>query len=515
MLEGPPGTGKSQTITNLIAHALSKGKTVLFVAEKQAALDVSRSVWRGSLSDFTLDLHGKNKTRTLSASSFAGRSTTPCSTTNSVGRHGSPSSGPGTHRSTTTRAGSTVATASTIRCGAPTKPRSRSATDRRRQCRRLRRVPDGCSQRHRRALESFARAARSVEVRPGSPWGSSAASPTSTRWNRFPLQGCVSPGRWMPPWPMRRPGRRWTARRSGRTGHPASTRQAPGRPYCPRLPRSRVVARACALWGRRDALSRKSLACTRSLLRSPASRHFTPMFLEWGNVDATSQRQRKARTASFSDSIKKKKKKSDDRDGSHADDGVAVATDRPSGQRSTSPNFETRCAVRSVPYAPPVLESTGPGHLQPRFDRRSSVKTVKKAERDPNAWARLTPGRLSDEHGDGDPGGDQSHLVRRWRRVLGTHADNLARWKQDEHWTVASRRGHRSTWRREIAQAGSRRLVNWGRMSALPNPLRTAPTGQPWSIPYSRGDISTSDAEVAFIRGAAEASVTERRHAEA
>ena len=40
ILHGPPGTGKSQTITNIIANALYKGKRVLFVAEKMAALSV-------------------------------------------------------------------------------------------------------------------------------------------------------------------------------------------------------------------------------------------------------------------------------------------------------------------------------------------------------------------------------------------------------------------------------------------------------------------------------------------
>ena len=40
VLHGPPGTGKSQTITNMIANAVSAGKRVLFVAEKQAALSV-------------------------------------------------------------------------------------------------------------------------------------------------------------------------------------------------------------------------------------------------------------------------------------------------------------------------------------------------------------------------------------------------------------------------------------------------------------------------------------------
>lgn len=40
VIQGPPGTGKSQTITNLIAESIAEGKTVLFVAEKMAALEV-------------------------------------------------------------------------------------------------------------------------------------------------------------------------------------------------------------------------------------------------------------------------------------------------------------------------------------------------------------------------------------------------------------------------------------------------------------------------------------------
>ena len=40
VIQGPPGTGKSQTITNLIGEALACGRTILFVAEKMAALEV-------------------------------------------------------------------------------------------------------------------------------------------------------------------------------------------------------------------------------------------------------------------------------------------------------------------------------------------------------------------------------------------------------------------------------------------------------------------------------------------
>lgn len=58
VLEGPPGTGKSQTITNLIAHNLAKGKTVLFVSEKMAALEVvHRRLNDIGLGLFCLELH--------------------------------------------------------------------------------------------------------------------------------------------------------------------------------------------------------------------------------------------------------------------------------------------------------------------------------------------------------------------------------------------------------------------------------------------------------------------------
>ena len=62
VIEGPPGTGKSQTITNLIAAALQAGKKILFVAEKLAALEVVKSrLNQAGLSPFILELHS-NKT---------------------------------------------------------------------------------------------------------------------------------------------------------------------------------------------------------------------------------------------------------------------------------------------------------------------------------------------------------------------------------------------------------------------------------------------------------------------
>ena len=58
VLKGPPGTGKSQTISNIIAEFLEEGKTVLFVSEKMAALEVVfNRLKQAKLTDYCLELH--------------------------------------------------------------------------------------------------------------------------------------------------------------------------------------------------------------------------------------------------------------------------------------------------------------------------------------------------------------------------------------------------------------------------------------------------------------------------
>jgi very-short-patch-repair endonuclease len=64
VLDGPPGTGKSQTIANIIAETLAAGKTVLFVSAKVAALEVvKRRLDKCGLGDFCLELHSQKASK--------------------------------------------------------------------------------------------------------------------------------------------------------------------------------------------------------------------------------------------------------------------------------------------------------------------------------------------------------------------------------------------------------------------------------------------------------------------
>jgi len=64
VMDGPPGTGKSQTIANLIAQLLQDNKTVLFVSEKAAALEVVYNrLAEAGLGSFLLSLHSHKATR--------------------------------------------------------------------------------------------------------------------------------------------------------------------------------------------------------------------------------------------------------------------------------------------------------------------------------------------------------------------------------------------------------------------------------------------------------------------
>ena len=72
IIKGPPGTGKSQTIANLVSSLVARGKRVLFVAEKRAAIDaVTKRLHQRKLGELVLDLHGGVSSRRKVAESLA------------------------------------------------------------------------------------------------------------------------------------------------------------------------------------------------------------------------------------------------------------------------------------------------------------------------------------------------------------------------------------------------------------------------------------------------------------
>jgi len=74
VLDGPPGTGKSQTIANIIAQLLLVGRTVLFVSEKAAALEVvQKRLQEAGLDDYVLEVHS-HKARRKEVAQQLGRS---------------------------------------------------------------------------------------------------------------------------------------------------------------------------------------------------------------------------------------------------------------------------------------------------------------------------------------------------------------------------------------------------------------------------------------------------------
>ncbi|MEY8015690.1 DUF3320 domain-containing protein [Mycobacterium servetii] len=72
VMDGPPGTGKSQTIANMIGALLHSGRTVLFVSEKVAALDVVRNrLADAGLENYLLELHSHKASRKEVATALA------------------------------------------------------------------------------------------------------------------------------------------------------------------------------------------------------------------------------------------------------------------------------------------------------------------------------------------------------------------------------------------------------------------------------------------------------------
>jgi superfamily I DNA and/or RNA helicase len=80
ILEGPPGTGKSQTITNMIAALIADGKNILFVAEKSVAIEVVHNkLIKAGLGNLCINMHSNTATKASVLNSLAKNITKPSS----------------------------------------------------------------------------------------------------------------------------------------------------------------------------------------------------------------------------------------------------------------------------------------------------------------------------------------------------------------------------------------------------------------------------------------------------
>ena len=72
VIDGPPGTGKSQTVANMIGSLMHAGKRVLFISEKAVALDtVAARLADAGLGNYLLELHSRQTGRRDVAAALA------------------------------------------------------------------------------------------------------------------------------------------------------------------------------------------------------------------------------------------------------------------------------------------------------------------------------------------------------------------------------------------------------------------------------------------------------------
>ena len=516
VIEGPPGTGKSQTITNLIAHALERGKTVLFVAEKQAALDVvKKRLSKVGLSNFALDLHGKSQSPSAireqlkaaidnniyynshnwdaKVAEFRSRLAPLADYPHKIhSRNGIDHSLWRAFEATLEVGDGPVAPIPTWYVARPTQPWATI----------------------RDTLELFSRAAHSLEIRPGSPWS---------------LAGSVSQGiedQHVSLAVIRFADAIDAALASPRTRTMLERVQTPedviallpqarrqlGRP----VPDAATLAWMCSpqFAAAREALfvdiNRAHQNC------APVLRTFIPMFLESGDIDFFIAEAEECDKGLFG---KKKKAEQFQRslapfanpDADLAPQAVLPLLRMIPMAREQIAHLRTTVRDLLGPFAPPAWNPLAPtctDELRPIFEYIDD--TISFVDETPGLWKELESAGFLTDHEIrvlDEAGGAWASL----RSCLGTTDADVARWTNGDHWLTAWQRDSLVV-REEAQYGGSQRFFAWSRMSAYLEPLRRAELHD-FVEALLTGQIPAADAPVAFIRGAARASLEERRRA--
>ncbi|OQQ26371.1 DNA/RNA helicase [Prescottella equi] len=516
VLEGPPGTGKSQTITNLIAHALDIGKTVLFVAEKQAALDVvKKRLGRVGLSEFTLDLHGKNQ----SPNAIREQLRTAIDYTTRYNEH-----------SWTAKLADFRTRHAPLE-DYPAKIHDRNGIDQSLWVSYddLLHVGDGVTapiptafvtspQVARTVIEDaltqFSRLSRSVPIHEGSPWSIVSHLPETTDEAHLAaaadrLAAALDALRAQPR--VRALLEHLDTPAGINVLRDPATRQL-GRP----VPDARILA-----WVRGQQFAEERDALHAEIQRlhdycAPLLATFNPMFVEAGDITAFVAEAENAGKGMFG---KKKKAEQFQRNiEPFAVAGADLSPDRVLPLLRAIPGAREHVArirdlVRHLigPFAPAAWNPLAPNsatELAPVLEYLSSTVTF--VDSNPAVWQLL--------ESNGFPTIDEIALLgdvsagwEDWNGSLGTDDESSARWSNGTHWLGAWERDS-AEWVDEARNGASRRFLTWSRLSRFLDPLRQAGLTE-FVDDLLTGRIPAMDAPQAFLRGVAHASIVERRRA--
>ncbi len=514
VLEGPPGTGKSQTITNLIAHALDEGKTVLFVAEKQAALHVvQRRLEAIGLSSFTLDLHGKNQQpvsirqqlkRAIDNETMYEQHGWDAKFATYRARHAPLAEYPRKVHSKNGLSYSLWSAAAGLRQfgdgpAAPV-PASYVASPP---------VGDGAI---RDSLQRFARVARTARPSAGHPW--SLIGGVADELDAPTLVDAAEA--------VSRAFERLSADRAAAGTAKLASSVTELESILPQL-EERIELEAfdtAELVRVRSVAWRHARAALVQELDHFYEQHasvlatFTPAFLEDGDVAGLSahalQAQkgllgRKRRSEQFQEIV-----------GGLTLDGVNVRPAETAGL-VLAVNAARDHAKRLVAAENDLLGSLAPGHWSPlRLNAREGLsqaldtidRAVAFADEHPALWQQL------EERGTLSPGSvsllrDVTAAAAKWVRLLRSGADDVERWLAHRDWFDAWSTDA-AIWVSQARDEGDLPVRRWAQMSAFLDPLRDAGLGD-LRDDLLAGRLSGEDAEVAYLRGAAVTSIRERR----
>lgn len=515
VLEGPPGTGKSQTITNLVAHALERGKTVLFVAEKQAALSiVKRRLEQVGLTDFTLDLHGRSQ-RPAEIRAQLKRAIDNGATYDARGweavraavraRHAPLAEYPErVHKPNALGVSLWSAYENLLQYGpGPTAPISAAY------------VASASSDEEavKDAIRGFARAARTVGLRPGHPWA---------------LAGAVADEdvRRLPDAVAALESARAAVQRSSAATALVAAVDDPAEledalPYVAARAAGVAPGRARLQEVRSSAWSTAADEVVRDA-REFGQRHarvielLSPSFLEHGETAALETAAAAAQQGLFG--RKKRLQQFELTVTPLLRDGQAVSPAEVPGlvmgvgaARTHAQELSNHMQALLGEAAPPRWNPFRDDAAESLDEALRRLRAVERFERErPELWERLER--------EGAPDASALDTLERtrdawraWRQLIASEPDDQARWTAGRHWTAAWN-DDGPTWAADIAEAAGAPAQRWARMVSLLEPLRTAGLDR-FRSALLDCSIAAAEAEVAYLRGVAQASLDERRAA--